>query len=153
MNANTYQEETRRTRAAGRRQWAAQALVGLISEVGEVAGLFEKSSFQGHQISKLAVRKELGDILWYFAEMCDAFGFTIEDVMDENINKLKTRFPEKFSTFDSLARVDTKADSFAAAKEAPVQVTLDLGASQNDATNERSFDSGRSRNHPRSAKK
>ena len=39
---------------------------------------------------------ELGDVLWYAAEMCDALGVEIGDVMAENIRKLERRWPDDY---------------------------------------------------------
>ena len=79
------------------------AVFGLASEAGEVAGIFQKS-YQGHPVDLEHVKKELGDILWFVAETCTALGFSMSDVAQMNIDKLKARFPDGFSAERSLFR-------------------------------------------------
>ena len=79
------------------------AILGLASEAGEVAGIFQKE-YQGHPISVDHVKKELGDCLWMIAEACDALGTTIDEVAEMNIDKLRKRYPEGFSADKSLHR-------------------------------------------------
>jgi NTP pyrophosphatase (non-canonical NTP hydrolase) len=71
--------------------------LGLAGEAGEVADLIKKGIYhqQGIQIEKL--KKELGDVLWYVSALCTQHGFTLEEVMQLNIEKLKARFPEGYS--------------------------------------------------------
>ena len=79
------------------------AVFGLASEAGEVAGLFQKI-YQGHELSRDHLFRELGDCLWMIAEICTAMGWTIDEVMWENIEKLKNRFPNGFDPEKSLHR-------------------------------------------------
>lgn len=79
------------------------AVFGLNSEAGEVAGILQKV-YQGHTMDKEHMKKELGDCLWMIAEACEALGFSMDDVMELNINKLKARFPEGFTAERSINR-------------------------------------------------
>ena len=76
---------------------------GLASEAGEVAGIIQKV-YQGHEFDKDHMKKELGDCLWMIAEICTALDFSLEDVMQSNIDKLKERYPYGFSAERSLHR-------------------------------------------------
>ena len=69
--------------------------LGLVGEAGEVAekvkkvirdkkGIFDKES-------KIGIKKELGDVLWYLSNLCDEFGFDFEEVAIQNLQKLKLR--------------------------------------------------------------
>ena len=78
---------------------------GLTSESGEVAGLLQKV-YQGHEFDKEHMKKELGDCMWMIAEICTALDFTLDDVMQTNIDKLKARYPDGFSAERSLHRKD-----------------------------------------------
>ena len=71
--------------------------IGLTGEAGEVADLVKKGVYHQQGIDKLQMKKELGDVLWYLTELCSTFGFTLEEVMQHNIDKLKARFPEGYS--------------------------------------------------------
>lgn len=44
------------------------------------------------------LNKELGDVLWYAALMCEAFGWTLDGVMAQNVKKLEERYPDGFDT-------------------------------------------------------
>ena len=43
-------------------------------------------------------QKELGDIMWYVACMAKSFGWSLEEIMQLNIDKLKERYPDGFDT-------------------------------------------------------
>lgn len=80
------------------------ASYGLSGEVGELNDLLKKSIFHGHDINLEEVEKEIGDVLWYVAMMCESFGFCMEDIMQMNIDKLEARYPEGFSEYASQHR-------------------------------------------------
>lgn len=106
MSPNEYQKLAMRTCSIPYEDKGAMlthAVMGLNSEAGEVAGIFQKS-YQGHNVSPEHLKKELGDCLWMIAEACEALGFAMEDVMDTNIQKLKLRYPEGFSAERSIHR-------------------------------------------------
>lgn len=79
------------------------ALHGMVSEIGELHGLYQKE-YQGHPFDMEHLKKELGDLLWFVAEYCTALGWTLSDVAQMNIDKLKARYPEGFSAEKSLHR-------------------------------------------------
>lgn len=108
MDFNDYQFEARRTQRKDLPLWAMRehALFGLSSEVGEVMGLHQKVH-QGHPLDDTALRLEIGDCMWFLAELCDAYGWSMEDIAKANIQKLRTRYPHEFSVEDCEARVDT----------------------------------------------
>lgn len=77
--------------------------LGLASEAGEVAGIFQKR-LQGHPIDIDHLKKELGDCLWMIAELCTAYGLDMGDVARVNIYKLQARYPAKFDEWHSMHR-------------------------------------------------
>lgn len=80
--------------------------VGLAGEAGEVADHIKKGVFHQHGIDQGKLEKELGDVLWYVAALCTTAGLLLEDVMRLNIEKLKKRYPNGFSSEDSKRRID-----------------------------------------------
>ena len=66
-----------------------------LGEAGEVQGKIKKIiRDDGGYISdenKIEIMKEAGDIMWYLSSLCDDIGFSLEDVANENIKKLKSR--------------------------------------------------------------
>jgi NTP pyrophosphatase (non-canonical NTP hydrolase) len=74
--------------------WVYPAL-GLAEEAGEVAGKFAKSVRDDcgkiSEEKRLAIKKELGDVCWFIAELSTLLGLDLEDVMQSNIDKLTDR--------------------------------------------------------------
>jgi transcriptional regulator with XRE-family HTH domain len=105
MTLNEYQKAAARTMNPKLypEQQANHALHGMVGEIGEIHSLYQKS-YQGHPVECAHLKKELGDLLWFIAEYCTAMGWTLEDVAQLNIDKLKARYPEGFSADKSLHR-------------------------------------------------
>lgn len=59
---------------------------------------------QGHVVVRSDLTKEIGDVLWMLAELCDVYGFDMDEVANENIEKLKKRYPEGFDPEKSIHR-------------------------------------------------
>ena len=95
MTFNEYKKLAARTinRNLDGRQKLHHALFELSAEVGEISSIFQKS-LQGHVIDRKHVVEEIGDVLWGLAELCDVFGFDMDMVAQENISKLKRRYPD-----------------------------------------------------------
>ena len=81
-------------------------VLGLTGEAGEVSDLVKKGIFHEKGIDLEHLKKELGDCAWYLAMICDACGFTLDDVMQTNIDKLKARYPKGFDTFRANNRAE-----------------------------------------------
>lgn len=79
-------------------------VLGLCGESGEVADMVKKNWMQGHDLDLDHVVKELGDVLWYVAETATAIGVDMETIMKMNIDKLKARYPDGFSSDRSQHR-------------------------------------------------
>lgn len=70
--------------------------VGLASEGGEFNEIVKKMFFQGkpfNEENRFHMKRELGDIIWYWANACRALGYDPNEVIAENVNKLKARYP------------------------------------------------------------
>tara|TARA_B100000212_G_C27216844_1_gene465494 strand:+ start:203 stop:532 length:330 start_codon:yes stop_codon:yes gene_type:complete len=69
--------------------------LGLVGETGEIAEKIKKVIRDKKGIfdneTKLALKKELGDVLWYLSNLCDEFNFSLSDVAKTNLEKLKLR--------------------------------------------------------------
>lgn len=63
-----------------------------------------QKTFQGHVFDKEHMSKELGDCLWMIAEACSALDLNLEDVMEQNIEKLRKRYPNGFEVDKSINR-------------------------------------------------
>ena len=79
-------------------------VMGLCGESGEVIDIVKKHLAQGHELDKEKIVKELGDVAWYMAEIATVLDVELEDVLLQNIEKLKKRYPEGFSVEKSVNR-------------------------------------------------
>lgn len=84
----------------------AHALFGLETEIGELIDPFKKFWFYGglKPIDLVNVKEEIGDILWYLAILMDEIDTDFDDEMERVIKKLKTRYPEKFTSHHATNR-------------------------------------------------
>lgn len=83
------------------------AALGIAGEAGEVADLVKKAIYHGHALDDAMIAKmklELGDVLWYLAELATLFGFTLEDIARANDEKLRARYKDGFSSRASIKR-------------------------------------------------
>ena len=70
--------------------------IGIASEGGEFAEIVKKCIFQGKPLDDETVfhaKRELGDIMWYWVNSCRSLGLDPNEVVAENVNKLKARYP------------------------------------------------------------
>ena len=82
-------------------------VMGLCGEAGEAIDLVKKHLAQGHELDREGLIKELGDVAWYLAETATALDVELEEVLLQNIEKLKRRYPEGFATERSIQRCET----------------------------------------------
>lgn len=110
MNFNEYQKLTERTAPKDDEMIVELRKttygLGLCGEAGEVAELIKKEVGHGHPVSREKMVKELGDTFWYLARTAAEYGIDLQEVAEENIKKLKERYPDGFSTEASIKRVD-----------------------------------------------
>ena len=96
MDFDNYQIEARKTAIyPNKDNNFIYPTLGLVGESGEVAEKIKKilrdknGSFDYE--SKLAIKKEIGDVLWYLSNLCDELNFSLNDVAKENLEKLNLR--------------------------------------------------------------
>lgn len=108
MTINEYQKEALRTDSSiialtneGR---LTNGLMGLNGEAGEAIDILKKHLFQGHELDCEHLAKELGDVAWYLAVTADALGYTLEEILEMNVQKLRARYPDGFDSDKSVHR-------------------------------------------------
>jgi NTP pyrophosphatase (non-canonical NTP hydrolase) len=72
------------------------AALGLAAETGEFCEIPKKMFFQGKPLTEENVfhmKRELGDVMWYWINACRALNLDPNDVIQENVNKLEARYP------------------------------------------------------------
>lgn len=107
MNANEYQQLALRTESHDYtcdNPRLLQGLMGLCGESGEALDLFKKHLFHGHYFDEVHLAKELGDVAWYLAISADALGYSLDEIFEMNIDKLRKRYPDGFDSEKSIHR-------------------------------------------------
>jgi len=84
--------------------------IGIASEGGEFAEIVKKCTFQGKPMdneTQFHIKRELGDIMWYWINSCRAMSLDPNNVIAENVEKLKSRYPAgEFDVYRSENRQD-----------------------------------------------
>ena len=98
ISLNEYQElcKTTAKKFNDRDKEIADWGLGLVGESGDAAGCIKKTFFHGNDQTE-GIRENLGDIMWYVAMICNFFDWDLEEVLGENIKKLKKRYPQGFT--------------------------------------------------------
>jgi len=96
MDFKTYQKKARETaQYPNLGSNNVYPTLGLVGDAGEVAEKVKKVIRDKKGVfdeeSKVAIKKELGDVLWYISNLCTEFGFKLEDVASDNLEKLSIR--------------------------------------------------------------
>lgn len=93
---DTYQKASRSTWSVIRTDHPiVYPTLGLANEAGEVAGkvkkIFRDKGGVIGDAEREALKGELGDVLWYFTQICTELGLTLEEVAAANLEKLSSR--------------------------------------------------------------
>lgn len=105
MTGNEYQSLALRTaNGLTPEQLLTKGVIGMCGEAEECVDMMKKHLFQGHDLDKEHLAKELGDVSWYVAITAHALGYDLDKIFEMNIEKLKARYPEGFDAERSLHR-------------------------------------------------
>lgn len=107
MNMGDYQRLAQRTSATTERMDKIRnGCMGLAGEAGECIDLLKKHEYQRHELNVDKLAEELGDVLWYCAELAEGLGISLERIAWRNVEKLRRRFPDGFSADRSINRAE-----------------------------------------------
>nr|WP_321022980.1 nucleoside triphosphate pyrophosphohydrolase family protein [Clostridium neonatale] len=73
-------------------------------ETGEVIDIIKKYLYQGHELNKEHVTEELGDVMFYITNLATLLGIDMQDVLQNNVDKLLKRYPNGFEKEKSVNR-------------------------------------------------
>lgn len=95
MTINEYQKEALKTESGMAKEYPRilNGLMGLNGEAGEAIDILKEH-----------LAKELGDVAWYLAISADAIGYDLETILQMNVDKLRSRYPEGFDPERSMHR-------------------------------------------------
>ena len=80
-----------------RAQQIVHGIIGLYTEAGELLEALLKAMLSGQKLDLVNVVEEIGDGKWYMAVLAHAIGYQWGDDEAINVNKLRARFPDKFT--------------------------------------------------------
>ena len=111
MEINEYQELAMTTLnpQLNKKDVLINSVMGLCGESGEAIDIVKKWLAQGHALDKERLAKELGDIAWYLAEAATALDLPLEQIFQDNLEKLKKRYPNGFEANRSRVRLESLA--------------------------------------------
>lgn len=105
MDIKSYKKESERTLIdKGHDLNLLHAAMGISTESGELMDAFKRKIFYGKDLDVVNVKEEIGDLMWYVAILLRELDLDFEDLLQTNIDKLKARYPEKFTEENALNR-------------------------------------------------
>lgn len=104
MTFDDFQREAKRTHDAPfpDRERLPVMTLGLCGEAGEVAELVKKAAWHGQTLDLEKISNELGDVLWYVADLATSLGLSLEAIAAGNVEKLRRRYPNGFTADGGL---------------------------------------------------
>jgi NTP pyrophosphatase (non-canonical NTP hydrolase) len=78
--------------------------IGASTEAAEILDQLKKHVYYGKELDKVNLFEEVGDLFWYLALLADELGFSFDDVMEKNLEKLRIRFGDKFEQEKAVTR-------------------------------------------------
>jgi NTP pyrophosphatase (non-canonical NTP hydrolase) len=99
MDFKEYQKEAERTSALLETPLMDNLhyLLGMQTEVSELSDIWKKHIAYGKAIDWVNVKEEIGDLAWYVFNFMRVNDLDFEEILETNIKKLRTRYPDKFT--------------------------------------------------------
>jgi NTP pyrophosphatase (non-canonical NTP hydrolase) len=98
MTLTEYQDDAKRTASPnGDDKELLISACGLAGETGEVVELIKKYVGHGKTPSPTRISEELGDVLWYVADIASRYDLNLDGIATNNIRKLRERYPNGFN--------------------------------------------------------
>lgn len=83
---------------------ANHSIIGLLTEIGELADAYKRCIYYGKELDTVNVKEEISDVCWYLAILLDTLSLTFDECMSANIEKLRKRYPDKYTHEAALNR-------------------------------------------------
>lgn len=106
MDIQEYQEKSKRTlnKDLNSTELLTNMGFGIAGEGGEVVDILKKHLFHGHDLDKLHLIEELGDVMFYIVNLCNVLNIDMGEVLYMNYSKLLKLYPEGFDSDASINR-------------------------------------------------
>lgn len=85
-------------------QLLSNMVMGIAGESGEVADVIKKHLYQGHDLDVAHLKEEIGDVMFYIVNLANVLELDMQEVLEDNINKLRKRYPQGFDADRSINR-------------------------------------------------
>lgn len=79
-------------------------LMGMTTEVGELTDCFKKQLAYDKDVDWVNVSEEIGDLMYYISSFCRMNNLDLEKILETNVAKLETRYPNKFTEYHAKNR-------------------------------------------------
>lgn len=80
--------------------------VGVAGEAGELLDAVKKAWVYGKELDVANVKEEAGDALFYIQGLCNLYGWTLEQLIADNVAKLEKRYPSGYTDKAAQERAD-----------------------------------------------
>lgn len=70
--------------------------LGISGEAGDIASCIKKLVFHKNDSIKEGIKENIGDMMWYASMICNSLDWDLGKILEENIKKLKERYPKGF---------------------------------------------------------
>jgi NTP pyrophosphatase (non-canonical NTP hydrolase) len=106
MNLKDYQKESMRTCPDLGNDLNNQLhmAIGISTEANELLDAYKKWFAYNKPLDLINIGEEIGDTFWYLSNLCRMLNFDIEKILETNIKKLETRYPDKFTEEKAINR-------------------------------------------------
>jgi NTP pyrophosphatase (non-canonical NTP hydrolase) len=84
--------------------------LGIVGETGDVISCIKKVNAHDNYEVKDGIKENIGDALWYTAMICNFYGWDLNEVLNENIEKLKKRYSGGKFTIEDAKREGKMVD-------------------------------------------
>lgn len=95
---------TKARKDASFRDKLSEFSLGMSGEAGEVADYVKKVLYHGHSLDPEKLAREVGDVIWYAANLAYIIEYLFSSVAEMNIEKINNRYPKGFSEERSINR-------------------------------------------------
>ena len=79
-------------------------ILGMATEIGELQDIFKKHIAYKKNIDWINIEEEIGDIFFYAASFCRINNLNLEKIIETNVKKLESRYPNNFTEYHALNR-------------------------------------------------
>lgn len=84
------------------------AVLGICGEAGELVDAVKRTLAYHQPLNMSNMKEEAGDLLYYLSRLITNCGWTFDEVIDANVEKLRKRYPNGFNCEDAIMRRDKK---------------------------------------------